>query len=54
MEIALMDDAEISEKEAAETFWLLWTALIYQDAADKYQNYIEDWGKNTTKLLGLN
>ena len=54
MEIALMDNTETSEKEAAETFWLLWTALIYQDAADKYQNYIENWGKNTTKLLGLN
>lgn len=54
MEIALMDNTETSEKETAETFWLLWTALIYQEAADKYQNYIEDWGKNTTKLLWLN
>ena len=53
MEIALMDDSESSKEEVDETFWLLWIALVYQEASEKYQEYIEKWGVKTVKLLWL-
>ena len=54
MEIALSDNSEVAEQWVDETFWLVDMALIYQEASDKYQKYIEQWGVNTIKLLGLN
>ena len=55
MEIALMDSSNSSSEEwEAEAFWLIWIALVYQEAAEKYQEYIEQRGVNTINLLWLN
>lgn len=55
MEIALMDSSNSSSEEwEAEAFWLIWIALVYQEAAEKYQEYIEQRGVSTIKLLGIN
>ncbi len=55
IEIALSDDEEAkSEEWAAQAFWLIWVALIYQWEAQEYQKYVEEWWASTLKLLGVN
>ena len=54
MELALSSwEDELWEEWMAQAFGIIWVALIYQWEADVYQKYVEDWGVNTVKLLGL-
>ena len=55
MELALLSSWEddLWEEWMAQAFGIIWVALIYQWEADIYQKYVEDWGINTVKLLGL-
>ena len=53
MEMALTADEEEIDGEEWMTivFWLMWSALMYQSESEQYQSYVEDWARDTLKLL---
>ena len=53
MEMALTaNEEEIDDEEwMAIVFWLMWSALMYQSESEEYQSYVEDWARDTLKLL---
>ena len=53
MEMALItDESEINGEEwMAVVFGLMWSAIMYQSESEEYQSYVEDWARDTLKLL---
>lgn len=46
-------DWKIDDSEAVGVvFSLMWSAITYQDVAEKYETYIEKWAMYTIKILG--
>jgi hypothetical protein len=44
---------EESDEWISKTFWLLWLTMAYLWEAMEYQEYLENWAKDTMNLLWL-
>ena len=53
LETAMINWDEESDEWISKTFWLLWLTMAYLWEAMEYQEYLENWAKDTMNLLWL-